>query len=97
MKVWVSLVKYYSFINTSCKPLKIRTWIPSGPILGMAIAHPESFSIADFLAVREEDSKKLLYQPSVYFVYLPCDSAVCSLHEWRMQNYPPVGVQRIVR
>lgn len=96
MNVWVSLAKYYSFINTSCKSLKVRSWVPSGPILGMAASHPESFSIAAYLTIPEEDSKKLLYQPSVYFVYLPCDSAICSLHEWRMQNYPLLDAQRIM-
>jgi homospermidine synthase len=62
----------------------------------MAIPHPESFSIADYLTVREDNSNKLIYQPSVYFVYLPCDSAVCSLHEWRMQDYPPLNAERIM-
>ncbi|CAF2158979.1 unnamed protein product [Rotaria magnacalcarata] len=74
----------------------VRSWVPSGPILGMAIPHPESFSIANYLTVREDNSDKLLYQPSVYFVYLPCDSAVCSLHEWRMQGYPPLTAERII-
>lgn len=62
----------------------------------MADGHPESFSIAQYLTIREENSDKLLYQPSVYFVYLPCDSAVCSLNEWRMQGYPPLNDQRIL-
>ncbi|CAF1989720.1 unnamed protein product [Rotaria magnacalcarata] len=84
-----------------CVPKKgmnvwVRSWVPSGSILGMAIPHPEPFSIADYLTVREDKSDKLLYQPSVYFVYLPCDSAVCSLHEWRMQGYPPLTAERII-
>ena len=62
----------------------------------MAIAHPEVFSIADYLTIREENSDKVLYQPSVYFVYLPCDSAVCSLNEWRMKGYPSLETERIM-
>ncbi|CAF1461989.1 unnamed protein product [Adineta steineri] len=62
----------------------------------MTMPHPESFSIADHLTVRDQNSNKLLYQPSVYFVYLPCDSAVCSLHDWWMQDYPPLDDQRVM-
>ena len=62
----------------------------------MAIPHPESFSIADYLSIREEDSDELVYQPSVYFVYLPCDSAVSSLCDWRLQDFPPLTDERIM-
>lgn len=70
--------------------------MPSGPIVGMAMAHPESFTIADYLTVRGNDPHQLIYQPSVYFVYLPCDSAVCSLREWRLQDSPPLEDERIM-
>lgn len=62
----------------------------------MAIPHPESFSIADYLSIREENSDELVYQPSVYFVYLPCDAAVSSLCEWRLQDFPPLKDERVM-
>lgn len=64
--------------------------------MGMAIAHPEVFSIANYLTIRDDHRRRLIYQPSIYFVYLPCDSAMCSLHEWKMQNYPQVECERVM-
>ncbi|CAF2152303.1 unnamed protein product [Rotaria magnacalcarata] len=74
----------------------VWSWVPSGSSLGMIIPYPEPFSIADCLTIRDDNSGKLLYQPSVYFVYLPCDSALCSLHEWHMQDYASLTVECII-
>ena len=61
-----------------------RSWVPSGPIIGMVIRHGEAFTISDKLTFWQND--QVLYRPTVHFVYLPCDSAMNSLYEFRMRD-----------
>lgn len=63
----------------------VRSWVPSGPIMGMVIRHGEAFGISDRLTVWEGD--QATYRPTVHYVYCPCDSAIASLHELRMRQY----------
>jgi homospermidine synthase len=63
----------------------VRSWVPSGPIVGMVIRHGEAFGISDRLTVWEGD--KAVYRPTVHYVYSPCDAAIASLHELRMRQY----------
>ncbi|MGE0009224.1 MAG: saccharopine dehydrogenase NADP-binding domain-containing protein [Candidatus Babeliales bacterium] len=89
----------------------MKSWIKSGPIIGMLIRHGESYSISDRLAVfpdeqqtsyihhplRHHDRKlQALYRPTVHYVYCPSDSALASLHEFRMHNYERQKKQRIL-
>jgi homospermidine synthase len=68
---------------------RVRSWTPlEGPFHGFLITHSESISIADYFTVRE--SGTVVYRPTVYYAYHPCDDAVLSLHElagknWRLQ------------
>lgn len=62
-----------------------RSWVPSGPIIGMIIRHGEAYTISEFLTLRE--NKKVIYRPTVHYVYLPSDSTCNSLHELSMNNY----------
>jgi homospermidine synthase len=63
----------------------VRSWVPSGPIIGMVIRHGEAFGISDRLTVWSGD--KAVYRPTVHYVYCPCDAAIASLHEMRMRQY----------
>jgi homospermidine synthase len=63
----------------------VRSWVPSGPILGMVIRHGEAFSISEYLTV-EDAKSRLLYRPTVHYAYWPCDSAIASLHELRARE-----------
>ncbi len=72
----------------------VRSWVPSGPIVGMVIRHGEAFGISDRLTVWDGD--KAVYRPTVHYVYCPCDAAIASLHELRMRQYELQTDQRIM-
>ncbi len=72
----------------------VRSWVPSGPILGMVIRHGESFTISERLTVCEEGMP--VYRPTVHYAYCPCDSAIASLVELRGSNYRLQSRQRIL-
>jgi homospermidine synthase len=60
---------------------RVRGWTPlEGPYHGFAITHNETISIADFLTLRD-DSGRVLYRPTSFYCYHPCDAAVLSFHE----------------
>jgi len=58
---------------------RVRTWVPSGEIVGFVIPHSEAFTISDHLTVRE--GGRTLYRPTVLFAYRPCDSALAGIRE----------------
>jgi homospermidine synthase len=52
----------------------VKTWVPSGPLVGMIVRHEEAYSISEYLT-------KDGYRPTVHYAYLPCNDAVSSLNE----------------
>ncbi len=72
----------------------VRSWVPSGPIVGMVIRHGEAFGISDRLTVWEGD--RAVYRPTVHYVYCPSDATIASLHELRMSQYRLQKKQRIM-
>ncbi|MBN3032586.1 MAG: saccharopine dehydrogenase NADP-binding domain-containing protein [Candidatus Saganbacteria bacterium] len=81
-------------LNTVGIKTWLRSWVPSGPITGLAIRHGEAYSLSDRLTVWEEG--KAVYRPTVCYVYCPCDAAVNSLHELEMREYKLQEKQRIM-
>ena len=73
---------------------KVRSWVPCGEIVGMAIRHSETFSISDFLTVW--NNQKPVYRPTVNFAYCPSDSAQASIAELEMRQFKVQEKQRIV-
>jgi homospermidine synthase len=68
----------------------VHSWVPSGgPIIGMVVRHAESFTISDHLTVWDEtiEGLRATYRPTVHYAYMPCDSAILSLHELAMHNF----------
>ncbi|CAF0735208.1 unnamed protein product [Rotaria sordida] len=72
----------------------VRSWVPSGEIIGMVIRHGEAYGISKYLTVYNNDennnndnNKTALYRPTVHYAYLPSDSTINSLVEFRMHNY----------
>jgi homospermidine synthase len=63
---------------------RVRTWVPSGEIVGFLIPHSEAFTISAHLTVNENG--RALYRPTVLFAYRPCDSALASLLELGMRT-----------
>ena len=72
----------------------VRSWVPSGPIVGMVIRHGEAFGISDRLTVWEGNQP--VYRPTVHYVYCPSDATIASLHELRMNQYRMQSSQRIM-
>lgn len=64
---------------------RVRSWTPlSKAQHTWLITHHESISIADYLTLKEDE--KVLYRPTVYYAYHPCDGAVLSLDELAANN-----------
>lgn len=62
-----------------------RSWVPYQEIIGMIVRHAEAFSISDDLTVWRRGM--VVYRPTVYYAYMPCDDTIASLHELRCRNY----------
>lgn len=92
--------------------IMMHSWIKSGHILGMLIRHGEAFTISDRLSVYPEHVKnpqnylisprnkdhteKVLYRPTVYYVYRPCDSALASIKEIESNDFKIQSKDRIL-
>jgi len=63
----------------------VRSWVPSGPIVGMVIRHGEAFTLSERLTV--EEAGAAVYRPTVHYAYCPCDAAVASLTELKGSGY----------
>lgn len=90
----------------------IHSWIKSGHMLGMLIRHGEAFSLSDRLSVYPEHIKnpqhylmaprnknhteKVIYRPTVHYVYRPCDSALASIKEVESNNFKIQSNDRIL-
>ncbi len=56
-----------------------QSYSPQGSFMGYIVPHEEIYSISNFLSIYK--GSKLVYKPSVYFVYLPCPISTKSLFE----------------
>lgn len=63
----------------------VRSYVPDQEIVGMIVAHGESFSISQALTVHHD--MKPVYRPTVHYAYMPCNDSILSLHELRCRNY----------
>jgi homospermidine synthase len=64
-------------------------------IKGMLIRHGEAFGISDYMTVWGENGE-LVYRPTVYYCYNPCDFTVASLFENAGDDYTHDFEQRIM-
>lgn len=64
----------------------IKSWVPvGGAIEGISLPHSECVTISDYFTLDLQEGGH--YRPTVSYCYLPCDSAMASLHEVRMNNW----------
>ncbi|MFE3188223.1 saccharopine dehydrogenase NADP-binding domain-containing protein [Nocardia sp. NPDC059240] len=66
-------------LTSTGRDTRIRSWVPSGAIDGMAIAHGDTFSISEHLTVDGPEAPR--YRPTVCYAYRPCGPALASLAE----------------
>ena len=72
------------------------SWVPQGgQFLGLSLPHSESVTLSDYLSLHGKD--RVVYRPTVAFVYLPCDSAFASLHEVMMRGWETPEKERVIR
>ncbi len=72
---------------------RVRSWVPSGEIIGLLIRHGEAYTISEHLSV--EKAGELIYRPTVHYAYCASDATLASLHELAMRNYAHPTRQRI--
>ena len=73
----------------------LYSWVPQGgQILGLCLPHSETVTLSEYLTL--ERGGRVIYRPTVTFVYLPCDDAFASLHEVRMQGWREPEAERIL-
>ena len=78
---WDDRLGYAVWIDRPGAKTLVRSWVPGvGPQLGYVIVHEESLSIPDYYTVNGEDGK-VIYRPTCYYAYHPCNDAILSLHE----------------
>lgn len=65
---------------------KCRTYYPNGYFEGHLVPHEETITIANSLEVKEEN--KVIYRPSVMFIYSPCQAAQNYFDNAKVNEYP---------
>ncbi len=67
-------------MNTLC-----QSYVPNQNYVGMIIRHEEAYSISDYLTVKE--NQKVVYRPTVHYVYKPCSDAISSMYDLQSNGY----------
>lgn len=77
--------------------LILQSYVPieKGTIHGMAISHGENDTIGRSLSLYK--NKKLIYRPSNYYVYSPCEEAWNSIKEVQQNKYKMLETQHPLR
>lgn len=65
---------------------KCRTYYPSGAFEGFTVPHEETITIAKSLEVKENG--KVVYRPTVMFLYAPCAYASNYFNNAKVNEYP---------
>lgn len=71
---------------------KCRTYYPDGYFEGFLVPHEETITIAKSLEV--EENGKVVYRPTVMFLYSPCDIAKHYFDISKVNNYPNPDPQK---
>ena len=72
----------------------VKSWVPSGSMVGYLIQHGEATSLSDYFTVWK--GKKAIYRPTVYYAYLPCDDAIESISEFNSSGRKLQSKQRLL-
>jgi len=79
---------------------KARSWVPSGQTIGYVITHDEAFTLSRYLTVKHNEGtepEKLIYRPTIHFVYMPSDYAMASAKELETRHYHIQDTLRVVK
>lgn len=86
--------KQQVFIRERGINVRLRSVIPHEEIVGYCIPHSEAATLPLFLTVKQGD--EVVYRPSVYYVYMPCDATIASLVEVQARDYVMQQKQRVL-
>ncbi len=76
--------------------LMAKSWVPKGgEINGFCIQHSEAITISEYFTLYRED--KVVFRPTVHYVYCPCDAALVSVHEFKGRELEMQDSRRIAR
>ena len=67
-------------VNTKC-----RTYYPNGEFEGFLVPHEETITIAKSLEVKKDE--KVIYRPTVMFIYSPCEYARRYMQDSKVNEY----------
>ncbi|NCY03641.1 MAG: homospermidine synthase, partial [Planctomycetia bacterium] len=72
----------------------VKSWVPSGDIVGMVVRHEEAFSISEHLTYRSPSTS---YRPTVHYCYYSCSDSIASLYEMQSNNYEIPKAERVMK
>ena len=82
----------FAELKTIAAETKCRTYYPNGEFEGFLVPHEETITIAKSLEVKE--AGKVIYRPSVMFVYSPCEYARKYMKDAKVNDYPESNPQK---
>ena len=82
----------FAELKTIAAETKCRTYYPNGEFEGFLVPHEETITIAKSLEVKEEG--KVIYRPSVMFIYSPCEYARKYMKDAKVNDYPESNPQK---
>ena len=82
----VDITKGYVEFEKLAVDVKCRTYYPGGRFEGFLVPHEETVSIAKNLEVYENG--KVIYRPTVMFIYKPCEYAEKYILQAKVNDYP---------
>lgn len=83
------------FIDEIAAKKLLKSWVPKEQIKGTVPPHDETFSLADYLTIRNDD--QIVYRPTIIFVYDACKHAKKSLQELITNNLALHEKYRVIK
>lgn len=87
-------LSHYKILNSRALNTAMYSWVPSGNIIGMIIPHEDIFEFTSHLSLYE--NSKIVYCPTLAYIYLVSDAALASLQELETRNLVPQDNWRVV-
>ena len=79
-------------LNKIALDVKCNTYYPNGKFEGFLVPHEETITIAKALEVKKQD--KIIYRPTVVFLYSPCEYAKKYFENAKVNSYPDLDLNK---
>ena len=85
-----------AYLDTPGVSTLAKSWVPlGGSFNGFVVQHSESVTLSNYFTVSKHN--KVIYRPTVHYVYCPCDAAIASVHEFRGKELTIQDKKRVVK